>query len=328
MPPASTVTAKNAIGKARFESLRVPIDCQVELKLEPSSPAKHMIAGNISMRGMFIRGSELYEPGTVCEVRFVLLEDEPPIRGTAEILWSRNRDLGPDRPKGIGIRFLELDLEAKYQVSRLVDQYIRLDGLPLQIGADLPNAPSTTARRWLRPALVLPVVFCSGLAIGSIGSLWLTRPPDEAVELGFTAESPRAFATPSLSTPVRLQPEEESVAAVEIEARVLAWAAAWAGKDIPEYLSFYSDDFEPATGSTLEAWKARRRERLSRPGFIEVELSAIEIETLGAGRAIARFDQAFASPGYRDRVAKNLELTREGMVWKIVREAVSPSTEP
>ena len=72
-------------------------------------------------------------------------------------------------------------------------------------------------------------------------------------------------------------------------------------------------------------WEALRRTRILGPGRIEVRLSAIAVESLGAERARVSFDQSYRSDGYSDRVRKTLELVREGDGWKILGETVDGS---
>ncbi len=78
----------------QLETLRVPIDCPVELRFERSGEPVKMQAVNVSMRGMFIRTGEKYPPGALCLVHCELQDDQPPIRGRAEVIWCRERGAG------------------------------------------------------------------------------------------------------------------------------------------------------------------------------------------------------------------------------------------
>ncbi len=309
-----------------FESLRVPIDCEVELKFEPLRVPQRMLAANISMKGMFIRGTEVYAPGTECSVRFALQEGEPPIRGKAEVLWCRKRHKGPNKPQGIGIRFLDLDLESKYAISRLVDQYLSLGGVPLQLGpSDLAAETRRARSAGRRFAMFLPLAFLAGIAAGSLATLWLVQGPEERLsEAGFTADNPRAFGSQERSRAAERDRATQSIGVGDatpaaMQTTLESWARAWSEKDVERYLSFYAEDFRPH-GQSREAWEAQRRDRLARPGAIDVEISAVEIEDIAEGRGAIRFDQAFSSPGYQDRVKKRLDLVRKSSGWKIVRE--------
>ena len=118
------------------------------------------------------------------------------------------------------------------------------------------------------------------------------------------------------------KPVEEAPAspAAEIEAFVRHWAAAWSRQDVDDYLSHYAIDFLPADGSSRIVWAAQRRERLTRPKSISVEISDLQITALDDGRARVGFEQAYRASHYQDQVDKTLELTREDGAWKIVRE--------
>jgi sugar lactone lactonase YvrE len=127
--------------------------------------------------------------------------------------------------------------------------------------------------------------------------------------------------------------EEPTVAAAEAEARdetaelaeveqtVRAWAAAWAGKRIEEYLGFYSDDFDTGRELTRSEWEELRRLRLDRPRSIEVSLAQIEPQVT-EDRAQAAFVQTYRSDLFADKVDKILVLVREETGWKILSERV------
>lgn len=295
----------------RFEALRVPVDRVVELRLDPEGEWTRASAGNLSMSGLFVHTEEAYEPGTLLEFRLKLREGEPQIRCKAAVLWRREEDAGPDRPRGVGTRFVHLDLESKYAISCLVERYVQLGGMPFQLAPDAPQAaPPPVSRLDRRSALSLVLAFTAGLAIGA-ASLWLVDPADgvlRATERSGSGRQPHASAG------------RRDVDPPPVEDVVHAWALAWSRKDVEAYLGFYSEDFAPSSGLTLDVWKTTRRQRLSRPGSVEVGVSGLEIEAVAADRVTARFDQTYASPGYRDRVAKELELVLEEPGWRVVRE--------
>ncbi len=339
------------ISDIRFESLRVPIDCMVDLHFETSSQPTRLKAANLSMSGMFLRTREKFAPGTLCSVHFELQQGQPPIRGQAEVLWNRESSHGPDHPRGVGVRFLELDLDSKYAISRLVDRYLQLDGMPVQlanidtkvwtrltkrptedidgqavVGNNGSGSESEPSRRsYPKPAL-LAGVFGLGLLIGSLSSLWLLQGSTRASQ-EMTGLAPRSFGhniTSNVpSTVPSTGPATESLREdprTTIHTAIDEWARAWSQKDVERYLSCYSANFEPPADQTQDAWKAQRRERLTRPGEIEVEISDVTIEPVTPDRANAQFSQTFTSPGYRDQVIKVLELVKENQAWKILRE--------
>ena len=102
---------------------------------------------------------------------------------------------------------------------------------------------------------------------------------------------------------------------------VEAWASDWSGQRVDAYLDRYSDDFRPANGISRAAWAARRRDRVSAPSRIDIDISQFRVERSGPGSARVSFTQRYASESYQDRVAKQLDLVRgaDGR-WRIRRE--------
>lgn len=216
---------------------------------------------------------------------------------------------------------------------------------PLNDGLGREPSPTRSRYRYVLLTLVA-VAFGLGLIAGSISSLSLLQTPENAsVEIPNLAPQAVALGAPGTESNnaephnVELQdtaPETETTSAEAqqnrakaIKATIEEWTRAWSDKNVERYLDHYSARFEPPSGQTLEAWKAQRHERLTRSGEIEVEIFDLEIEPLTPARVIAHFDQTFASPRYRDRVKKTLELVKEDQHWKIFREearSLQPST--
>jgi len=103
--------------------------------------------------------------------------------------------------------------------------------------------------------------------------------------------------------------------------QVKRWAQAWSSKEFEAYADFYAAGYR-ARFKTHAQWVAQRRERILRPGEINVEVSDIQIKWRSENRAIIDFRQAFESPGYSDRVVKRLVFDRAGSQWKITEERV------
>jgi ketosteroid isomerase-like protein len=104
-------------------------------------------------------------------------------------------------------------------------------------------------------------------------------------------------------------------------AAVEAWRAAWSARDVGGYLDAYAPDYRPDADTTSEAWRGLRRDRLTRPEWIEVELHAIELAETGPARAVVTFEQAYRASNYSDSVSKRLVLARSAGRWRIVEEA-------
>lgn len=358
----------NTQHKVTFESTRIPIDCSIDLRFNHFKGFEEHYAANISMGGIFIRTPDLHPPGTQFELCFQLEDGQPLIRGTAEVVWRRAEDRGPDRPSGIGARFLHLDLESKYVIYRMVDCHIQHGGTPFDLEGDrqiIPVAGSAAAKRSLGPFLAFGLAALLLIAAGSLGYMRFAAAPDEAPsEPQAAAESLPENAAPENIPPEDIPPdaataasgaepvagESSSVAAETdaepaitepeaatsqaakvaeaVEATVDAWAHAWAEKDVAAYLASYTPDYTPPSGMSHAAWTDERQARLSRPGPIAIEISNLEVETPAPDRARARFDQAYSSATYRDRVRKSLELVYLAEGWRIVREEVVTADPP
>lgn len=105
-----------------------------------------------------------------------------------------------------------------------------------------------------------------------------------------------------------------------IETLMETWASRWSNKDLIGYLSMYSRNFIGPGGEDFREWVSARRGPLSKPGPISVELSNIDIDVMNNRQVEARFDQAYDSSNYSDRVRKQLVFALEDEGWKIIRE--------
>lgn len=116
---------------------------------------------------------------------------------------------------------------------------------------------------------------------------------------------------------VRARPDIEQVPEMIDE-----WALAWTEQSVEEYLGFYSREFRPMNGMSLEGWEVMRRGRLTGPGFISITVEDLEVEEEGEGRAEARFVQLYQSNVLQDSCVKLLSLIWEDGGWKIAAEHI------
>jgi tetratricopeptide (TPR) repeat protein len=101
-----------------------------------------------------------------------------------------------------------------------------------------------------------------------------------------------------------------------------SWALAWTEQRVEEYLGFYSRQFTPMNGLSLEGWEVMRRGRLTGPGFISISYKDLEVEEEGSGKASARFVQLYDSSVLQDSCVKVLSLLWEDGEWKIADERI------
>ncbi len=134
------------------------------------------------------------------------------------------------------------------------------------------------------------------------------EPEPEPVQVAVVSEPQPAPVTPTVAS------DED------IRTAIRSWAQAWSNQNVDGYLAAYASDFRPANGAALASWIEYRRQRLSAPGFIEVDVGDIDVELTGSDRARATFVQGYRSDNYQDQVVKTLTMRRTGDGWQIVSE--------
>ncbi|MBO9468937.1 tetratricopeptide repeat protein [Endozoicomonas sp. G2_2] len=149
-------------------------------------------------------------------------------------------------------------------------------------------------------------------------------PTDESASqqpAGQTAAGQTANNAPAGSAPAQMQAESQAQARQAVERALQDWAAAWAAQDVGRYLNAYSDNYKPRGGVSLSDWVRGRRQSVSSPAWIKVEISDLQVSLLGDDRAQANFNQHYHSNTYEDRERKRVTLVREDGGWRIVRES-------
>ncbi|MDX1631412.1 MAG: TIGR02266 family protein, partial [Thermoanaerobaculia bacterium] len=97
-------------------------------------------SANISPGGMFIITESPQEPGSVFDFEFRLADDDfQIIHGLGEVVWVREESGGPDRPRGMGIRFLHLDEGSRELIEKMVEEHVRSGGTPFDLDRAAPR---------------------------------------------------------------------------------------------------------------------------------------------------------------------------------------------
>lgn len=105
-----------------------------------------------------------------------------------------------------------------------------------------------------------------------------------------------------------------------IIAAVNSWSQAWSAKNVNQYLASYSDSFKPAKGQSRQAWEQQRRQRVSKPSSISVELSNLKIASNSGDAAKVQFKQSYRADGKPIRTNKTLYMKKVGDNWLIDQE--------
>lgn len=101
------------------------------------------------------------------------------------------------------------------------------------------------------------------------------------------------------------------------------WANAWSGKDLDKYFASYADSFKPAKGESRKNWEQTRKDRISRPAKISVELTNQKVMIEDANNAKVSFKQSYRADGKPINTHKTLVLKKVDGTWLIDQEIAS-----
>jgi len=126
-------------------------------------------------------------------------------------------------------------------------------------------------------------------------------------------------AAQQAAEPVVFKPAVKPDPETDVLKSVQGWAAAWSDRNASGYLAAYAADFKPE-GMSLDVWKKKRLDFISRAKDIEVTLSDINVSMEDDSHATVSFTQNYRSDGYRDQVEKTLQLVEQSGRWLIAEE--------
>lgn len=176
-------------------------------------------------------------------------------------------------------------------------------------------------------------------AEGSIVAVEQATPGDEAESTGITRSvsqaSPGAIAQSPGEEPEPGQPGNQAPVEAIFDKQITAltddvedqltetvdlWIAAWSDKNVPQYLSNYSEDFQVPGNQSRKSWEKLRRSRLKRPRYISIDVDYEQFELVEANVIDVFFKQTYSSNTYSDVTSKVLRLRKEDHAWKILVE--------
>jgi tetratricopeptide (TPR) repeat protein len=140
---------------------------------------------------------------------------------------------------------------------------------------------------------------------------------------------PKAVASkPQSATPKTAEAPAKAGAAAGAESdavikAVQAWAGAWARKDVPGYLAHYAKDFKTPKGEPRGDWEKARKQRISAPKKIEVEIESPKVSFNGENAASVSFRQIYRSDVVKATGTKTLLMVKSNGKWLIHEERVN-----
>ena len=106
----------------------------------------------------------------------------------------------------------------------------------------------------------------------------------------------------------------------EVLAVVDRWAESWSKQDLGQYFSLYSENYRPELGRTRNEWQDLRRQRLTTPQFIELNIDDISVRQIDENRVQVKLKQSYRSNFYQDQILKSINLIKENGTWRILME--------
>lgn len=100
------------------------------------------------------------------------------------------------------------------------------------------------------------------------------------------------------------------------------WAASWSKKDVRSYLAHYAKDFQTPGGIPRLTWEKERKQRISKPGDLHVDVENLRITTESSDKATATFRQHYRSAALKTSSNKVLNLVKRDGKWLIQQERV------
>lgn len=140
----------------------------------------------------------------------------------------------------------------------------------------------------------------------------------------------QATKTSPVSTPVVEAPAAPAVAVEKdtapspqeletINANMSDWVKAWSSKNVKSYLAFYSASFSPDKGLSYSDWLEQRKQRVAKPGSINVEISIMKVAK-SKGKIVVTFRQKYNSTNVSTNSVKVVEWVNDKGTWLIARE--------
>lgn len=128
--------------------------------------------------------------------------------------------------------------------------------------------------------------------------------------------------TPNIVTPKASKCARDTASYPSPRTAVLNWATAWSNKDINDYIDSYTSNYSHKADKSHTDWVTLRRQRLSAPKYIKVDLSQINVQRLSNTSALVDFFQRYESNTIKDTIRKALVLVIEDGRWKIDKELI------
>jgi tetratricopeptide (TPR) repeat protein len=183
--------------------------------------------------------------------------------------------------------------------------------------------PTRVAAASPAPVVAPPMPAPSPASAVAVNAAAPTAPPARTIPVVQSGAS--AVLAPLVATAPAPAPAVSSAASSQDSESVLnavrGWASAWSAQDADGYLAAYSPKFLPDEGKSRREWERERRERVTAPSYVKVEVSEPAVIINSDGTAEVKFRQSYDSNRLKSHsVRKTLTLAKTKSGWQITRE--------
>lgn len=225
----------NTNRQASIDSRRIALEREVSIRVPRFDTFVTEYSQNISTTGMFIVSENPQPPGTSFSFEFSVADDWKLIRGKAQVVWTRYQNQGPERPAGMGVRFLEVDAQSRRLIRWIVEKHIREGGKPFELD-ELRTVIDQALEQVLDPEDTLQPELKS-----------TPSPPPRTTARSTASVRNAAATTVRRSSERRVLPLVLTAAAVVIIVGLLFWLTEWLPGTRRESVSAQSDSGLAAT---------------------------------------------------------------------------------
>ena len=192
---------------------------------------------------------------------------------------------------------------------------------PVVVPAVSTPAPVATSKPV--PSLSGPTVAIKAPPTVTAAAPPMVQPPAPSTATTNPTAAVAAPATVAAATPATTAPAKTTSTgntSRDAENAVMAWAKAWAARDMKAYLASYAKDFTPPGSQSRSDWEDERRQRITSKSKITVKLENLTVTT-SSNTAVAKFRQDYKANGLSVSSRKTLDLVKNGDRWQIVKES-------
>ncbi len=113
----------SGVQRQRGDEARVPLRQPVRVKYASFRDFLTEVAANLSRGGMFLESDRDLAVGEALDFVLSLADGFTLVEGEGEVVWRRDRPLGPGKPAGVGIRFNRLLGDSQALIDRVVENH-------------------------------------------------------------------------------------------------------------------------------------------------------------------------------------------------------------